>query len=402
MTASSATLNAALIVAAGRGTRAGGGEVPKQYRTVGGISVLRRSIDLFLNHPAISFVQVVIGSGDAGLYAAAAPSDPRLLPAVEGGQTRQESVLRGLDALETVRPDRVLIHDAARPFAGGDLVGRVVERLDQFEAVLPALPVADTLKSVGADGLATVTVPREGLFAAQTPQGFAYDAIRAAHRRAASAREDFTDDAGIAVWSGMEVAVVPGEAENIKLTTAADIAAANHWLTVELAAALGDVRVGTGYDVHAFGPGDHVTLGGVVIAHGRGLVGHSDADVALHALTDAILGAVADGDIGAHFPPSDPQWKGAASDRFLAFAAARVAARGGIIAHLDLAIMAEEPRIGPHRDAMRARIAAIAGVGIDRVAVKATTNERLGFIGRGEGIAAIGTATIRLPSGVMR
>jgi 2-C-methyl-D-erythritol 4-phosphate cytidylyltransferase/2-C-methyl-D-erythritol 2,4-cyclodiphosphate synthase len=402
MTRSLAQSNAALIVAAGRGTRAGGGDVPKQYRAVGGIPVLRRSIDLFLTHPAISFVQVVIGSGDGERYAATAPTDTRILPPVEGGATRQDSVLRGLDALEDFHPDRVLIHDAARPFAGGDLVARVIDGLERFDAVLPALPVADTLKSVGTDGLATVTVPREGLFAAQTPQGFAYDAIRAAHRRAADAGETFTDDAGIAAWAGIDVAVVPGEAENIKLTTAADIAAADHWLTLELAAALGDVRVATGYDVHAFGPGDHVTLGGVVIPHGRGLVGHSDADVALHALTDAILGALAEGDIGAHFPPSDPRWKGASSDRFLAFAAGRVAARGGVIAHLDLAIMAEEPRIGPHRDAMRARIAAIAGIGLDRVAVKATTNERLGFVGRGEGIAAIGTATVRLPSGVLR
>jgi 2-C-methyl-D-erythritol 4-phosphate cytidylyltransferase/2-C-methyl-D-erythritol 2,4-cyclodiphosphate synthase len=235
------------------------------------------------------------------------------------------------------------------------------------------------------------------LFAAETPQGFRFAAIFEAHERAAAAGLAFTDDAGVAEWAGIDVAVVDGEPGNVKLTTAADIAAADRRLTMGAAMAPGDTRVGSGYDVHALGPGDRVTLGGVAIPHGKGLVGHSDADVALHALTDAILGALAEGDIGVHFPPSDMRWRNASSDIFLADAVARVKARGGTIAHLDLVIIAEAPKIGPYRDLMRARIAGICGVGVDRVAIKATTNEGIGFIGRGEGIAAIATATIRLP-----
>ncbi len=228
----------------------------------------------------------------------------------------------------------------------------------------------------------------------QTPQAFKFDALLAAHRRAASAgRDDFTDDAALAEWAGMKVSVFAGEPGNIKITSPEDFARSEAMQF----AALGDVRTGTGIDVHAFGPGDHVTLGGIRIPHDRSLVGHSDADVALHALTDAILGALADGDIGAHFPPSDPQWRGASSDRFLSFAVERVAKRSGRIAHLDLTIVCEAPKIGPHRDAMRARIAELAHIGIGRVAVKATTSEQLGFTGRGEGIAAYATATLRLP-----
>ena len=245
----------------------------------------------------------------------------------------------------------------------------------------------------------TATIPRDGVQAAETPQGFRFSAILAAHEAAAEVGTVFTDDAGIAEWAGIPVKVVPGDAGNIKLTSAEDIAAADRRLVGDAALALGDIRVGTGYDVHAFGPGNEVMLGGVAIAHTRGVIGHSDGDVALHALTDAVLGAIADGDIGMHFPPSDPQWKGASSDRFLRFAADRVAARGGRIAHLDVAIVTEAPRIAGHRDAIRARIAAICGISPDRVGVKATTNENLGFIGRGEGLAAYATATIRLPFG---
>jgi 2-C-methyl-D-erythritol 4-phosphate cytidylyltransferase/2-C-methyl-D-erythritol 2,4-cyclodiphosphate synthase len=402
MTESAAVASAALIVAAGRGVRAGGHDLPKQYRPIGGMSVLSRAVGRFLAHPAIDRVLVVIGPRDQEQFNGLALRSDRLLPPVIGGETRQESVARGLEALAAVRPERVLIHDSARPFAGSALIDRVVEALSHSDAVLPVLPVTDTLKMVGPDGIVTGTPSRDGLFAAQTPQGFAYASIREAHRRAVAAGLVFTDDAGIAEWAGIPVTVVPGEADNVKLTTAADIAGADRRLMLEAMAALADIRVGTGYDVHAFGPGDHVTLGGIAIPHSRGLIGHSDADVALHALTDAILGALADGDIGAHFPPSDQTWKGVSSDRFLAFAAGRVAARRGIIAHLDLAIMAEEPRIGVYRDAMRARIAAIAGLAVDRVGVKATTNERLGFIGRAEGIAAIATATVRLPAGESR
>jgi 2-C-methyl-D-erythritol 4-phosphate cytidylyltransferase / 2-C-methyl-D-erythritol 2,4-cyclodiphosphate synthase len=286
------------------------------------------------------------------------------------------------------------VHDAARPFASPALISRAIAAAADGAAI-PGLGLTDTVKEVDARGRVVDTLDRNRLRAVQTPQAFLYDRLLAAHRRALVAGcEDFTDDAALAEWAGMAVTVFDGEAGNMKLTSEADFAriAAADW------AALGDVRTGTGYDVHSFVDGDHVWLGGVRIPHPQALSGHSDADAALHALVDAILGALADGDIGAHFPPTDPQWRGAPSDKFLAFAVDRVRQRGGRIAHLDITIVCEAPRIGPHRDAMRARIASIAGIGIDRVAVKATTNEKLGFIGRREGIAAMATATIRLPA----
>jgi 2-C-methyl-D-erythritol 4-phosphate cytidylyltransferase / 2-C-methyl-D-erythritol 2,4-cyclodiphosphate synthase len=391
---------AALIVAAGRGTRAGPWKIPKQFQSIGGRSVLSHTLDAFLSHPKIGKIQLVIGSGDAAQYNLIAPHMEHVLPPVVGGRTRQESVLAGLKALAPHSPRHVLIHDAARPFVDVELITVVVDALELFEAVVPTLPVSSTLKIVDAGGEVTATLPRDRLHAAETPQGFRFDTILDAHRKAAAEGRDFTDDAAVAEWAGIAVRTVPGDPANIKLTTAADIVAANRRLAMDAALRLGDVRVGNGYDIHAFGPGNEVMLGGVAIPHARGLVGHSDADVALHALTDALLGALAEGDIGAHFPPNDPQWRGASSDRFLADAASRVAVRGGVIAHLDLTIVAESPRVGPHRDAMRQRIAGICGIAIDRVAVKATTNEGLGFIGRGEGIAAYATATIRLPLGV--
>ncbi len=387
---------AAIIVAAGRGSRAGSAEIPKQYQVVGGQAVLRRSIETFLDSGLADLLVPVIGPDDAGQYEKIAPRDARLLPPITGGATRQASVRNGLAALADSRPDRVLIHDAARPFAGRDLIARVTHALDTADAVVPVLPVASTLKTV-TDGTVTATVPRDGLFAAETPQGFRYELIRAAHERAATAGKEFTDDAAVAEWAGIAVKTVAGDPANVKLTTAADIAAADRRLTMEAALRLGDVRVGVGYDVHPFGPGDETMLGGVGIPHTRGLIGHSDADVVLHALTDAVLGAIGDGDIGAHFPPSDAQWKGAASEKFLAEAAARVRARGGVIAHLDVTYLGEGPKVAPHREAMRAKIAAIAGIAVDRVGVKATTNEGLGFIGRGEGAAAYAVATVRLP-----
>lgn len=391
------TETVALIVAAGRGTRAGG-EFPKQYQRIGAQSVLRRSIDAFLTHPAVDAIQVVIAPDDSR-YADVAPHNPRLLPSVVGGGTRQASVRSGLRAVAGRNPARVLIHDAARPFVSADLVARVISGLADADAVLPALPVSATLKSVSDQGLVTGTVAREGLQAAETPQGFRFATILAAHEKAAAAGMSFTDDAAVAEWAGIPVKVVPGEAGNVKLTSAEDIAAADWRLRGAEALAVGDIRVGTGFDVHAFGPGNEVMLGGVAIPHTRGVVGHSDGDVVLHALTDAILGAIGDGDIGVHFPPSDPQWKGASSDRFLRFAAERVAARGGRIANLDAAIVTEAPRIAEHRAAMRQAIAAICGIAPDRVGIKATTNENLGFIGRGEGLAAYASATVRLPFG---
>lgn len=382
---------AAIVVAGGRGVRAGG-ELPKQYRMIRGVPVLRRSLLAFTSHPEIQLVQPVIHPDDERLFQAAADALPIRTP-VNGGATRQASVFAGLEALAADAPEIVLVHDAARPFASAALISRAIAA-GRAGAAIPGLPVSDTVKAVDASGRVVETLDRARLRTVQTPQAFAYSALLAAHRKARAAeRDDFTDDAALAEWAGMAVGVFAGEAGNTKLTTAEDFARAER----ESLAALGDVRTGLGYDVHAFTAGDHVMLGGVRIPHDCGVAGHSDADVALHALVDAILGALADGDIGMHFPPSDPQWRGASSDRFLTFAVERVRQRGGLIAHLDVAIVCEAPRIGPHREAIRARIAAIAGIAPDRVGLKATTSEKLGFTGRREGLAAYATATIRLP-----
>ncbi len=387
---------AALIVAAGRGSRAGGAG-PKQYVPLGGQSILSRTVRAFTDHPRVSEVRVVIHADDLATYDTAIASlDIRPGAPIMGGATRQDSVRAGLEALAQQPPDLVLIHDAARPFVDGGLIGRVILALDRAEAALPVLPVTDTLKR-GADGYVVETVPRDGLYRAQTPQGFRYGRILHAHRAAAKAeRSDFTDDAAIAEWQGIQVALVSGSAHNLKITTAEDLASAQENLMREGAGGFG-IRVGSGFDVHAFGPGDGVTLCGVRIPHTHALVGHSDADVALHALTDAILGALGEGDIGMHFPPAEPRWAGAASEMFLRDAVFRTHDKGGTVEHLDLTIICETPKIGPHRDAFRASIASIAGLDEGRISVKATTTERLGFTGRGEGIAAMATATVRLP-----
>jgi 2-C-methyl-D-erythritol 4-phosphate cytidylyltransferase/2-C-methyl-D-erythritol 2,4-cyclodiphosphate synthase len=385
---------AAVVVAAGRGERAGG-DKPKQFRRIGDEIMLRRTLVTLVEAPEIGLVQPVIRPEDRTLYEAATASIALPAPAF-GGATRQASVRAGLEALAAQRPEIVLVHDAARPFATRALIARAIAAARASGAAVPALPVTDTVKTIDADGFVEATLDRKRLRTIQTPQGFAFAPLLEAHRKAAAAgRDDFTDDAALAEWAGMKVAVFEGDPGNIKITNPQDFARAE---AMQLAS-LSDVRTGTGIDVHAFGPGDHVMLGGLKIPHSQALTGHSDADVVLHALTDAILGALADGDIGSHFPPSDPKWKGAASDRFLAFAAERVAARGGRIAHLDVTLVCEAPKIGPHRDAMRAKIAEVAGVALERVAVKATTSERLGFTGRGEGIACYATATVRLPFG---
>ncbi len=385
---------AAVIVAAGRGLRAGA-DMPKQFRQIGGAPMIRRSLLMFVEHAKVGAVQTVIHQDDVAMFQSSV-AGLDVLPPVFGGATRQNSVRAGLEALAPRQPDIVLIHDAARPYASAALVSRAIAAAERSGAAIPALPVTDTVKTVDAAGLVDQTLDRNTLRLVQTPQSFAFPALLEAHRRAAAAgRNDFTDDAALAEWAGLKVSVFEGEPGNIKITNAGDFVRAE---AIQFAV-LGDVRIGTGIDVHAFGPGDHVTLGGIRIAHDRALIGHSDADVALHALTDAILGALAEGDIGSHFPPSDSQWRNASSDRFLAFAVERVSARGGRIAHLDLTLVCEAPRIGTHRDAMRAKIAALAGIAIARVAVKATTSEKLGFTGRGEGIAAYATATVRLPWG---
>ena len=383
---------AAIVLAAGRGLRVGG-DLPKQYRQIAGEPVIRASLAAFERHAEVARVQPVIQEEDAGLFQAAT-GGLKLLAPVQGGATRQASVRAGLEAMVASPPDLVLVHDAARPFVSAALISRAIAAAADSGAAIPAVAVTDTVKRVDAGGRVCETLDRAVLRTVQTPQAFRYAALLEAHRRAAgSGRDDFTDDAALAEWAGLPVTVFAGEAGNMKLTGAEDFARAE---AAQLNA-LGDVRTGNGFDVHAFAEGDHVWLAGIRIPHTHGLLGHSDADAPLHALVDAILGALADGDIGQHFPPSDPQWRGAPSDVFLKFAAERVRARGGRIAHLDLTIVCEQPKVGPHRDAMRARIAEIAGIAAERVGVKATTSERLGFTGRSEGIVAMATATVRLP-----
>jgi len=383
---------AAILVAAGRGLRAGAGG-PKQYRTLGGRPVIARAMAAFSSHPAVFVVQPVVNPDDASAFEAAV-SGLRHEPPASGGATRQASVLAGLEALARHKPDLVLIHDAARPFVSSELISRAIEAAPITGAAIPAIAVADTIKIIGDAGQVEATPDRSRLRIAQTPQAFRFNVILDAHRRAArEGRNDFTDDAALAEWAGLTVITFEGDPANMKLTTPEDFIREES----RLAAMLGDVRTGTGYDVHAFGDGDHLMICGVRVPHSRGFLAHSDGDVGLHALVDAILGALADGDIGSHFPPSDLRWKGAASDQFLKHAVQRVGDRGGRIANLEVTLICERPKIGPLRDAMRARIAEIAGVDISRVAVKATTSERLGFTGREEGIAATASATIRLP-----
>jgi 2-C-methyl-D-erythritol 4-phosphate cytidylyltransferase/2-C-methyl-D-erythritol 2,4-cyclodiphosphate synthase len=381
---------AAVVVAGGRGLRAGGSH-PKQFRPLAGQTPLRIALQAFAEHPGVDLVQPVIHADDEARFTQEADG-LAVLPPATGGATRQNSVFAGLDALESHAPEIVLIHDAARPFASATLISRSIAAASQFGAAVPAIEVMDAVKMVDADGGITGNIDRNDVRLVQTPQAFRFAPLYDAHRKAAAAgRNDFPDDAALAQWSGMKVNVFEGEHANIKLTTGGDFVRAE-------ARMLRDIRTGSGIDVHAFGPGNHVMLGGVRIPHDRALAGHSDADVVLHAVVDAILGALADGDIGVHFPPSDPQWRGASSDRFVNFAMERLAKRGGRISHIDVNIVCESPRIGPHRDAMRARIAELCALEIDRVAIKATTSEGLGFTGRGEGIAAFVTATVRLPA----
>ncbi len=378
----------ALVVAAGRGTRLGA-PLPKQYLPLAGKPVLRYSLETLASHSGIDAVRVVFNPDDAASYEAAAHGLD-LLPPVAGGAARQDSVRLGLESLAAAPPARVLIHDAARPFLDRDTIDRVLAALDEAPGAIPALPVKDTVKR-GVSGRVAETLDRSALWRAQTPQGFDYAAILAAHRSAQGS--ELSDDAAVAERAGLAVRLVAGSETNFKVTTAEDLEQAERLLL----ARHGDIRTGQGFDVHAFGPGDHVWLCGVKVAHERGLIGHSDADVGLHALTDAILGALGAGDIGQHFPPSDPKWRGAPSHLFLSHAGALVASAGGRIGHLDVTLICERPKIGPHRDAMVARIAEILRLERGRVSVKATTTEGLGFTGRGEGIAAQAVATLRLP-----
>lgn len=384
-----------LIVAAGRGERAGQGDGPKQYRPIGGEPVLLHTVRGFAAWRHTGPIVIAIHKEDAALYQACATAFPPTLriEAVIGGATRQESVLRGLQALEGAGITHVMIHDAVRPFFTRQLLDRIREaHLGGERAVLPVTPVADTLKRSNPEHYCEATVSREGLYAAQTPQSFDYDLILAGHRAAAGAEQNgFTDDASIAEWQEIPVRLVEGERDNIKLTLRRDLELADERLR---GAVIPDIRTGNGYDVHQLVEGDGVTLCGVLIPHSQKLKGHSDADVALHALTDALLATCGAGDIGDHFPPSDPQWKGAPSRIFLEHAAKIVREHGGTIMNADVSVIAEAPKIGPHRESMRRMLADMLGIELERCSIKATTNEKIGFVGRGEGIAAIATATV--------
>ncbi len=387
---------AAIIVAAGRGERASasGDTEPKQYRPLGGRPVLARTVDAFLADSAVTWVLPVIHPDHAARFAGLGLAHPALWPAVNGAATRQASVLAGLEALVPLAPDFVLIQDAARPLVSAEVIEAVRVALERGPAALPVTPVTDTIKRSADGKTVSATEDRRTLYAAQTPQGFHFPAILEAHRLAARETGEFTDDAAIAEWRGLNVELTPGSSRNIKITHPEDFARAERLLGGQTEM---ETRVGTGFDVHPFEPGDAVWLGGVRIPHTAKLKGHSDADVALHAMTDALYGALGEGDIGKHFPPSDPQWKGAASSIFLAHAAGLVHQRLGRIVNLDLTIVCEAPRIGPHVAAMQAAIAGICAIRPGRVAIKATTSEELGFTGRREGIVAMASASIELP-----
>ena len=383
------TTTVAVIVASGRGQRFGG-ELPKQYARLAGVPLLRHTLERFADHPEVTGVRAVIHPDDRVLYEEAARGLELMPPAI-GGETRQDSVRRGLESLTDRPPDMVLIQDGARPLTGADVISRVVEALDRFDGALPALPVSDTLKRVDGD-LVGETVDRHRLYRAQTPQGFDFERILAAHRRFEG--QAMTDDAAVAEAAGMSVAVVAGDEGNIKVTAKDDMIRAQRQLQGTMRP-----RTGMGFDVHRLEPvrdAGHagLVLMGLTLPEPYRMIGHSDADVGLHAITDALLGALAIGDIGSHFPPSDPQWKGADSAIFLAHAVEEVARTGGLIEHVDVTLICERPKIGPYRDAMVERLSALLQLPNRQISVKATTTERLGFTGRGEGIAAQAIATI--------
>ncbi len=379
----------ALIVAAGSGERFGGA-IPKQYMALASQPILRRSVLAFLNHPDVQDVHVVINPQHRALYDAATAGLNLPLP-VAGGSNRQESVLRGLEALAANPPDIVLIHDAARPLIDAATISAVCAALKSHAGAIAAKPLVDTLKR-GKGQTITETIDRANLWQAHTPQGFHFPAILAAHRTAAGAQ--LTDDAAVAEAAGLAVQLVPSNPDNMKITNPDDLGRAARLL----GEAMDDIRTGFGFDVHRLIPGEYTNLCGVKIPHSHKLEGHSDADVALHAVCDALFGALGDGDIGSHFPPSEMQWKDRDSSHFVHYAVNRVRQRGGVIAHVDVTLLCERPKIGPHREAMRARLAEMLEVDISRVAVKATTTEKLGFTGREEGIAAQAVATVRLPN----
>ncbi len=381
----------ALVMAAGRGERFGT-DTPKQYATLAGRPLLQHCLSALASHPGISAVRAVIRMND-WIYYDKAATGLNLLDPIHGGASRQESVRQGLESLVPLTPERVLIHDGARPLISRDVVDRVLAGLERAPGAVAALPVNDTLKHGETDKI-TGTLSRAGLWRAQTPQGFHFPAILAAHRALATHR-GLTDDAAVAEAAGLDVLLVEGATESIKVTTPGDLAHVEA-LLAGLAPET-ETRTGSGFDVHRFGPGDHFNMCGVRIAHDHSLLGHSDADVGLHAVTDAILGALSAGDIGQHFPPTDPKWRGMDSAHFLRHACELLTGRRGRVVHVDITLICEAPKLAPYRAAMVERLAALLDVGSDRVSVKATTTEGLGFAGRGEGIAAQATATLSLP-----
>ncbi len=387
------TQTVVVIVAAGRGERFGKELGPKQYRLLAGTPVLQHTINCFWNHENIDAIQVVIHQDDLELYQTAVTANEKLLEPVFGGASRQESCKAGINAVKSDKFEKILIHDAARPFVSAQTITNVIAGIAEGNGTLPATAIADTVKKAGEHGVFHSTISRDGLYLAQTPQGFLLNEIWDAHAKASMIDpHGFTDDAAVAEHTGLSMHLVEGNKENFKITTAEDLCAAEEKLSMN--SAIPDVRTGSGYDVHTLGEGSSVILCGVEIPHTQSLQGHSDADVGLHALTDALLGTIGEGDIGSHFPPSDPQWKGASSDRFIEHAVKLVREAGGVIANMDVTIICEAPKIGPHRDIMRETISNICGVELSRISVKATTNERIGFIGREEGIAALAAVSV--------
>ena len=377
----------ALIVAGGRGERFGGTH-PKQYQNLAGIPLLRHALLAFYHHPRVKLVATVIREEDQGRYEMAADG-LELLPPIIGGSSRQESVRNGLRKLQNSQFDLVLIHDGARPFISRPVINNVLDGLVGHAGAIAGIPLFDSLKR-GVGGVISSEIPRDDLWQAQTPQGFQYHAILNAHE---NARTGHTDDASIACASGMDVILVEGSLDNVKITTANDLTRA----TAAHTARLSDIRFGQGFDVHLYECGDSVRLCGINIPHFAKLAGHSDADVALHSVTDAILGAINDGDIGRHFPPKETEWKNRDSAHFVRFAVDRVQAIGGRLDYVDLTIICEQPKITPHHNAMAARLANIAGLEQNQISIKATTTEGLGITGRNEGIAAQAIATVSLP-----
>lgn len=396
--------NAVVIVAAGSGSRARikQSDLPKQYCKVGGRSVLQHTLDRFIDCADIHHISVVISSEAKGHYYGATEKHPKLLDPVIGGENRQESCLNGLQALSDLSPEKVLIHDAARPYVSNGIIYSVLNHIKPNIAALPASALSDTVKLAKKhnDELTVEkTIPRENLYTAQTPQGFIFKDILEAHMKAQSdGNINFTDDAAVAEWAGMSVNLIPNDERNDKITNATDLKNARERLTVNKNS-IPDVRNGTGYDVHRLVDGDGLVLCGIPIDFDRKLDGHSDADVAMHALTDALLGTIVDGDIGSHFPPSDPKWKDAVSDKFLEYACKLIQKANGVITHMDVTIICEAPKIGPHRDKMRKSLSKITKVDVERISVKATTHEEIGTIGRGEGIAAMASATVVIQHG---